>query len=258
MGIVYKATRLATGEIVAMKMMSHRLLYQPGALQRFKREADMLKSLHHDSIARLYECFGAYSTQFLVMEFCEGSTLNDLISRRQPLDEKVVRSIVGQVAVALRHVHSRGLIHHDLKPSNVMLNRSGLIKLLDFGLAKFDPGFDSEGASKVSTMSSYAVFGTPHYMAPEQFGSAVIDQRVDVYGLACIAYEALSGRPLVESSDLFGIIEEKLKFVLPPPAEIGLGVTPEMHEFLARGLDHRPEKRTVDLDRLSTWAGPVI
>ena len=257
MGIVYEATSLATGEIVAMKMMSHRLLYQPGALHRFKREADTLKSLHHDSIARLYECFSAYNTQFLVMEFCEGSTLNDLISPGRPLDEKVVRNIVGQVAVALRHVHSRGLIHHDLKPSNIMVSRSGLIKLLDFGLARFDPGWDFGGASKVSSMSSYAVFGTPHYMAPEQFGSAVIDQRVDVYGLACIAYEALSGRALVESSDLFGIIEEKLKFVLPPPAEIGLGVTLEMHEFLARGLDHRPEKRTVDLDRLSTWAGPV-
>lgn len=258
MGIVYEATRLATGEIVAMKMMNHRLLYQPGALHRFKREADTLKSLQHDSIARLYECFGAYKTQFLVMEFCEGSPLNVLISRRQPLDEKIVRNIVGQLAVALRYVHSRGLIHCDLKPSNVMLSRSGLVKLLDFGLAAFEPVWDYGKASRESTVSrSFAFVGTPYYMAPEQFARGAADHRVDLYGLACLAYELLSGRALFEASDLFGIIREKLRFVLPSPAEIGLGVTIEMHEFLARGLDHRPEKRTIDLDRLAAWAGPI-
>jgi eukaryotic-like serine/threonine-protein kinase len=258
MGIVYEATRLATGEIVALKMMNHRLLYQPGSLHRFKREADALKSLHHDSIARLYECFSAYNTQFLVMEFCEGSSLNFLISRRQPLDEKVVRNIIGQLAVALRYVHSRGLIHCDLKPSNVMLNRSGFVKLLDFGLAGFDPVCDLGRGPKVSTLSrSFALAGTPQYMAPEQFAWGAPDPRVDFYGLACLAYEMLSGCALFEASDLFGIIREKLRFVLPSPSEIGLGVTIEMHEFLARGLDHRPERRTIDLDRLAAWAGPI-
>jgi eukaryotic-like serine/threonine-protein kinase len=256
MGIVYEATRLATSEIVALKMMNHRLLYQPGSLHRFKREADALKSLQHDSIARLYECFGAYNTQFLVMAFCQGSTLNLLISRRQPLDEKVVRNIIGQLAVALRYVHSRGLIHCDLKPSNVMLDRSGHVKLLDFGLAGFDPVWAYGRGPKVSTLS-FAIAGTPHYMAPEQFAQGAPDPRVDFYGLACLAYEMLSGRALFEASDLFGIIREKLRFVLPSPAEIGLGVTVEMHEFLARGLDHRPERRTIDLDRLAEWAGPI-
>jgi serine/threonine protein kinase len=257
MGIVYEATRLATGEIVALKMMNHRLLYQPGSIHRFKREADALKSLHHDSIARLYECFGAYNTQFLVMEFCEGSSLNLLISRRQPLDEKVVRNIIGQLAVALRYVHSRGLIHCDLKPSNVMLNRSGFVKLLDFGLAGFDPVSDFASGPMSTLSRSFALAGTPEYMAPEQFARGAPDPRVDFYGLACLAYEMLSGRALFEAPDLFGIIREKLRFVLPSPAEIGLGVTIEMHEFLTRGLDHRPERRTIDLDRLAAWAGPI-
>jgi CRP-like cAMP-binding protein len=258
MGIVYEAAQLATGEIVAMKMMNHRLLYQPGALQRFKREAETLKSLHHDSIARLYETFSAYGTQFLVMEFCEGSPLNVLISRRQPLDEKIVRKIIGQLAVALRYIHSRGLIHRDLKPSNVMLSRSGLVKLLDFGLARFDPLWDfARGSTESPVSRSFAFAGTPYYMAPEQFARAAPDHRVDLYGLACLAYEALSGRSLFDASDLFGIMREKLRFVLPSPADIGLGVSIEMHEFLAKGLDHRPDNRTVDLDQLAAWAGPV-
>jgi CRP-like cAMP-binding protein len=260
MGIVYKASRLATGEAVAMKMMNHRLLYQPGALQRFKREADTLKSLHHDSIARLYECFGAYNTQFLVMEFCEGSALNQLISRG-PLEEKAVRNIIGQLAVALRYVHSHGLIHRDIKPSNVMLSRSGAVKLLDFGLAKFDPVLavitDAESSEGGGLSRSFALLGTPRYMAPEQFAHGAADHRVDLYGLACVAYEALTGRVMVQASDLYGVIEEKLRFVLPPATAIGGGVTDEMHQFLARGLNHRPEKRTIDLDQLAAWAGPV-
>jgi len=94
-------------------------------------------------------------------------------------------------------------------------------------------------------------------MAPEQFGHDPVDYRVDIYGLACVAYEALSGRPLVESSDLLGIVGEKLRLVLPAAAEIARGVTGEMHEFLARGLQSRPERRTVDLSRLIPWAGSV-
>jgi eukaryotic-like serine/threonine-protein kinase len=258
MGIVYEATRLATGETVAMKMMNHRLVYQPGAVQRFRQEAESLKSLQHDSIARLYECFGAYKTQFLVMEFCEGSTLNKLIAARRPLNENVVRKIVGQLAIVLHYVHGQGLIHRDLKPSNIMLTRSGLIKLLDFGLVKLDTVIHRPGSSTDSTVShSVSFVGTPQYMAPEQFACEAADYRSDFYGLACVAYEALSGRPLIGASDLFRTIQEKLQFVLPPPGGIGRGVTIEMHEFLARGLDHRPEKRDIDLGRLATWAGPV-
>jgi eukaryotic-like serine/threonine-protein kinase len=258
MGIVYEATQLATGDTVALKMLSHLLLYQPAALQRFRREADTLKSLRHDSIAQLYDRFAAYTTQFLVMEFCEGTTVDQLIAARGPLEECVVRKVIGQLASALDYVHALGLAHRDLKPSNVMLARSGLVKLLDFGLAKFDPGWRGANASDADTMSqSIAFIGTPRYMAPEQFGRAGADHRVDVYGLACVAFEMLSGRPLFEAPDFLGIIQAKLGFVLPPPAEIGRGVTIEMHEFLARGLEHRPEKRVVALDRLAAWAGPV-
>ena len=140
MGIVYEAIRLATGESVALKMMNHRLLYQQGALQRFEREAATLQKLHHPAIARLHECFAAYKTQFLVMELCEGATLHEIIADRGPLHESIVRKMVGQLAVALRYIHAQGLVHCDLKPSNIVLSRSGLVKLLDFGLVKFDAG----------------------------------------------------------------------------------------------------------------------
>jgi hypothetical protein len=113
MGIVYQATRIATGEMVALKMLNHALLYRPGAIQRFKREAHSLEGLRHDSIARLHETFSAYGTQFLVMDFYDGVTVKQLISGGCVLVEEAARRLVGQLANVLRYVHGRGLIHRN-------------------------------------------------------------------------------------------------------------------------------------------------
>jgi serine/threonine-protein kinase len=94
-------------------------------------------------------------------------------------------------------------------------------------------------------------------MAPEQLTHLPIDHRVDLYGLACMAYEALSGRPVVEASGFSGVFQKQLEFVLPPPDEIGPGITSEMHTFLAQGLNRHPGKRIVDLEKVAAWAGPV-
>jgi hypothetical protein len=258
MGVVYQATRLTTGEAVALKMLNHRQLHHPGGLQRFRREAGALALLRHESIASLYESFSAYGTQFLVIEFCEGATVKDVLAGGHGLAEHVVKKIVGQLAVALRYVHGRGLIHRDIKPSNIIVGPAGIVKLLDFGLATPDPTQPEGSETRTRTMADAgAIQGTLRYMAPEQFGRDAVDHRVDFYGLACVAFEALSGRPVIEASDLLGIIQEKLRFVLPPPEAIGPGVTKEMHEVLARGLEPRPERRTIDLDRLAEWAAPV-
>jgi len=260
MGIVYEAASAADGQRVALKMMNHRLLYQPRALQRFQREADTLKSLSHPVIARIYAHFTAYKTQFLVLEFCQGTTLAAAIAARAPMDEPTVRRIVGQLADALQYVHDRGVIHLDVKPANVMLSDSGQVKLLDFGIASVDRRASrAGGASGAATTDSNVLecLGTPRYMAPEQFDAPTLDHRVDWYALACVAYEALTGRPTVEASDLFGIIHERERFVLPPASRIGAGVSDEMHAFLASALQQRREQRIVDLRQLAKWAGPV-
>lgn len=256
MGIVYEATRLDRGDTVALKMMNHRLLYRPGAVRRFRDEADALERLRHPAIARLYEHFAAYGTQFLVMEYCEGPTLAQVFAERGSLDEAAVRAIVGQLAEALRYVHARGLIHHDLKPSNVIVGPSGLIKLMDFGLVRPDPTAPLSAESTTAT-GERMLLGTPRYMAPEQFGSDVVDRRIDLYGLGCVAYEALAGQPVVRSRNFIEALTEKLRFVLSPSQTIGRGVSPEMHAFLTHALDPRPEQRTIDLEALTGWALPV-
>ena len=251
MGVVYQATRLSDGMTVALKMMSHRLLYQPGALENFRREADALQSLRHNQIARLYDRFGAYKTQFLAMEFCDGEPLDRFMSRCGGLPQEEVRPILGQLAEALRYVHSRNLVHHDVKPANVMLSRSGTVKLMDFGIARMQPTSLDE---TVTAHGTYA--GTPGYMAPEQFSGSATDARVDVYGLACIAYELLSGRRLFSSDNLFDLVQEKLSFSLPPADQIGHGIDEELREFLHQGLQRDRKKRPM-LDQVTGWAGPI-
>lgn len=255
MGVVYDATRVATGQRVALKMMNHRLIYQLSALRRFRREAAILETLEHPSVARLYERFSAYKTEFLAMEFCEGQTLHQIIAARGPLKETVVRPMLGQLAVVLEYVHGRGVVHRDLKPSNIVLTPSGGIKLLDFGIVTVEANSDLWNTLK--TTSHPRMVGTPRYMAPEQFSERATDRRVDYYGIASVVFEALSGRPVIAANDVFEIIRAHAQFVLPAREDIGEGISQEMHDVLARGLEHDPDKRSLDLQRLAMWAAPL-
>ena len=99
--------------------------------------------------------------------------------------------------------------------------------------------------------------GTLRYMAPELFAGRGADRKADFYGLACVVYEALNGRPVLEASDIFGIVGEHLRFKLPPREQIGRGISSEMHQVLVGGLDASPDNRTLDLERLAQWAGPI-
>ena len=256
MGVVYEAREMATDRKVALKMMNHRLIYQLSAMRRFRREAAILKTLDHPSIARLYENFSAYKTEFLAMEFCEGQTLSQVIAARGPLKEELVRRMVGQLAIALKYVHSRGIVHRDLKPSNIVLTRTGEIKLLDFGIVSVEVNSDLWRAWKTSS-HPVGLIGTPRYMAPEQFSDRVADRRADFYGLACVAFEALSGRALVAATDVFEIVREHASFVLPRRDDIGPGVSQEIYDVLAAGLEHDPDRRSLDLDKLAAWSAPL-
>jgi serine/threonine protein kinase len=255
MGVVYEATHVATGQQVALKMMNHRLIYQLSALRRFRREAAILETLEHPSLARLYECFSAYKTEFLAMEFCQGQTLSQVMAARGPLKEDVVRPMLGQLAVALKYVHDRGIVHRDLKPSNIVLTPGGGIKLLDFGIVTVEEHSDLFHAQK--TISQPRLLGTPRYMAPEQFSGRVTDRRVDYYGVAAVVFEMLTGRPVFSATDVFDIIREHAHFVLPARDEIGEGVSQEMYEVLIHGLEPDPDKRSLDFERLATWAAPL-
>jgi predicted Ser/Thr protein kinase len=250
MAVVYEATELATGERVALKMMSHRLVYQPGAFSRFEREARIVEPLEHENIARMKGHFPAFRTEFIVMEFCEGSTLAELLSRHGAFPEAQAKRILGQLASALEFVHEHGVVHRDLKPGNVMLTPAGRVKLMDFGLAKEDSKVTDDTATQSGT-----VLGTPLYMPPGQMTGDESGPLIDVYSFACIAYELVAGKPLFEARTTRGLLQDKLTRPLPPAAEIGPGVSAELHELLASGLNNEPEDRLASLAAIAGWSG---
>ena len=252
MAVVYEATELATGERVALKMMSHRLVYQPGAFSRFEREARIVEPLEHDNIARLRGHFPAFRTEFIVMEFCEGATLADLLARHGPFPEDQAKRILGQLATALQFVHDRGVVHRDLKPGNVMLTPSGRVKLMDFGLAKEDEAISEDTATQAGT-----VLGTPLYMPTGQMTGDESGPTIDVYSFACIAYELVAGSPLFEGRTTRGLLQDKLTRPTPPAHAIGPGVSPEFHDLLVRGLQNDPENRLASLAAITTWSGEL-
>jgi Protein kinase domain/Cyclic nucleotide-binding domain len=250
MSIVYRAQDEVTGELVALKMMSYRLIYDAPALARFHQEARLLQGLAHENIARLKRLFPAYHTYFLVMELCEGADLSRLIHLRGARPESQVRPILGQLARALEYLHSRGLVHRDLKPANVMITREGQVKLTDFGLA-MPVVVSDEGETRAVDQ---ALMGTPAFMAPEQLSGEPLDGRTDIYALGCLAYELLTGQGLFGATNLFELVRAKLTMRLPAAEAIGMGISAELHAFLQDALQVNPDRRPSSVAPLVKWA----
>lgn len=249
MSVVYRAREEATDDLVALKMMSYRLIYDSAALARFHQEAEILRGLNHVNIARLKRLFPAYNTYFLVMELCDGADLARLVRVRGRLTEPQVRPILGQLAHALEYVHQRGFVHRDLKPGNVMITRSGDVKLTDFGIAVPEVMLDEQVPTGLQ-----AVLGTPAFMAPEQLAGGAVDRRTDVYALACLAYDLVTGQRLFRSRTVYELIQEKMTMRLPPANVIGEGVSGELYEFLQRALSVNPDDRPASATPLLGWA----
>ena len=251
MSVVYRAKDERTGELVALKMMSYRLIYDALALARFHQEAELMQQLDHPNIARLMRLFPAYHTYFLVMELCEGADVQHIVNFRGPLPEAEVRPILGQLAQALDYIHGRGLVHRDLKPANVLITRAGMVKLADFGIATAVEAFND----KRNVTPDTGLMGTPVFMAPEQLSAGPLDHRTDIYALGCLAYEMLHGTSLFSAKNVFDLMQQKMTTKLPAREEVGRGVSEEMYEFLELALRIDPAERP-SLSLLLQWAGP--
>ncbi|MHC4845110.1 MAG: protein kinase domain-containing protein [Planctomycetota bacterium] len=217
MAVVYRAREAGGEHPVALKMMSHRLVYEDGAMQRFQTEADILMSLQHDNIARLHRRFDAFNTCFLAMEYCDGEDLQQVVNRRGALPESEVRKIIGHLAAALRHLHEGDVVHGDLKPSNVMTTSRGEVKLTDFGLAT--------KACQPNAADARSSLGTPLYMSPEQLDGAPPCPSSDLYALGCVILELATGEKAFSAESLSDLLSLKRGFKLPPAREIGTGLS---------------------------------
>ncbi|MCC7531945.1 MAG: serine/threonine protein kinase [Candidatus Melainabacteria bacterium] len=196
MGVVYKARHLKMDRTVAIKVLHGHLLEDLSSKKRFEQEVMATASLSHSNCVMVYDCdFSPSGQPFLVMEYIEGVSLKEVLRQKGPLNVERFLSIFIQCCEGLAHAHSKGIVHRDMKPSNVMLvndpDGGDLVKIVDFGVAKIMPRNDGTLMELTRTGD---VVGSPHYMSPEQCMGAAMDWRTDIYSLGCVMYEAITGR----------------------------------------------------------------
>jgi len=233
MGEVYRATDTRLQRQVAIKVSSARFS------ERFEREARVIASFNHPNICQLYDV----GPNYLVMELVEGPTLADRIQQGPlPLDEAL--GIVGQIADALDAAHEKGRVHRDLKPANVKITPEGVVKLLDFGLAKAaeEPAATSDPSNSptrtISATRAGVILGTAAYMSPEQARGAIVDKRTEIGAFGCVLYEMLSGKPAFRGETTPDILAAVLKEE-PDWNQIPARVQPLVRLCLVKDPKHR-------------------
>ncbi len=251
MGEVYRARDSKLDREVAIKVLPDTFVRDPERVARFQREAKLLASLNHSNIAAIYGFDESNDTRFLVLELVEGETLADRL-RGGALPVVEALEVGRQISEALEAAHERGVIHRDLKPANVMVTTEGVVKVLDFGLAKAFVGDTSVAAFADSPTITVehtrpgVVLGTAAYMSPEQARGKPLDKRTDIWSFGCVLYECLTGRRPFggeTTTDLIAkILERDPDWDTLPP-----NTPPIVHLLLRRCLQKNRDKRLHDI-----------
>ena len=254
MGEVYRARDTRLGRTVALKVLPPEAAADPDRRRRLETEARAASALNHPHICALYDVGADGGVDYLVLEYLEGETLVDLMTRRKAAGESLPSGFFlaealeygAQIAEALAAAHRAGVIHRDLKPGNVMLTQDG-VKLLDFGLAKFRPGLEGIGAiadaGPRQRTTSGVVMGTANYMAPEQLRGRGADARSDLFAFGTLLYEMLTGRRAFEGSSPVTVITAILEREPPALSELQPLAPPALDRLVRGCLAKEPEQR---------------
>ena len=242
MGVVYKALDVNLDRLVAIKVMSAEVRSTPDFVERFRQEARLQAALNHPNVALLFDYFIHEGAPVAVMEFLEGESLEQMIQRRGAIPAHEGIPLFKQALCGVAAAHRAGIIHRDLKPSNLMITKDGVVKVMDFGIAKRQ---GTTGATKASTS-----IGSPLYMAPEQILGRTIDRRTDVYGLGITLYELLSGQPPFNPRGKaeFMVLNAHVNDLPEPPTVYRYGIPRPIVDAVMRALAKDPDARFQSAD----------
>ncbi|MEW5741945.1 MAG: serine/threonine-protein kinase [Myxococcota bacterium] len=254
MGSVFRGRDLTTQGLVAIKILAPEHCRKPKVLARFEREAEKMTGLRHPNIVQLHGHGRRGALPYIVMEYLDGMTLADVLQHEGgtlPLPETI--ALVKQLALGLAFLHKNGLVHRDVKPQNVIVNGEGRVTILDLGVVRdqANPGLTRPGA----------MVGTPYYMSPEQIlGAEDIDKRTDVYALAAMTFELLTGRPPFLGENNFEVLYGHKNLPPPDASKVQASVPQNVGKVLMRALskrrDERPDTVTELVAELEAAAGP--
>ncbi len=246
MGTVYLADDRKLERKVAVKFLGSEFAGDRGRRERFFREARSASALNHPNILTVHEIGEFHETFYIVTEFVRGETLKQR-QKREALTVDETLAIGTQICSALAAAHEAGIVHRDIKPDNVMIRTDGIVKILDFGIAKLDPGTfgaDSEAETRVEAATAPGlIIGTPQYMSPEQARGQKVDNRSDIFSLGVVLYEMIAGTPPFRGATNIDTIGSILKDEPPPLADAVPGLIPELERVVLTALRKEREKR---------------
>lgn len=235
MAVVYRAYDVVEDRIVAVKILKDEFLGNKEFIRRFKNESKAIAVLAHPNIVKVYDVSFGTKIQYIVMEYIDGITLKEYISKQGVLEWSDAVYFTRQILSALSHAHEKGVIHRDIKPQNIMLLADGTIKVTDFGIARFS-------SNETQTMTDRAI-GSVHYISPEQAKGSVIDEKADIYSVGVMLYEMLTGKLPFEADNAVSVAIMQMQSVPKTPRDINPDIPYGLEEITLKAMQKLPCNR---------------
>ncbi|MFD9741097.1 Stk1 family PASTA domain-containing Ser/Thr kinase [Umezawaea sp. NPDC059074] len=241
MSEVHKGRDVRLGRDVAIKVLRADLARDKTFQERFRREAQNSAALNHPAIVAVYDT-GETQTEYgplpyIVMEYVDGRTLRDMVKTQGPLSGKRAMEVMADVSAALDFSHRHGIVHRDVKPANVMITRSGAVKVMDFGIAR------AVHDGQAAVTQTAAVIGTAQYLSPEQARGEAVDGRSDVYASGCVLFELLTGEPPFTGDSPVAVAYQHVREDPKPPSSLNPNVTPALDAIVLKAMAKGPANR---------------
>lgn len=231
MAVVYKAKCRLLNRFVALKILKPEFTKDAKFIENFRKESHAAASLSHPNIVSIYDVGREGNINYIVMELVEGKTLSEIIQMEAPLDYKQVIELTKQIASGLAIAHKHGIIHRDIKPHNILVNREGIAKIADFGIAK------AVSTTTIVSGTNETVMGSVHYFSPEQARGGYVDEKTDIYSLGIVMYEMLTGRVPFDGDNPVAVALMHINEEITPPSQLVAGIPPQLEKIVMKATD---------------------